>query len=228
MIGGARGTAPRRDRRARRRPLAAAQERDGRGVAQTAVVEGKRVAVVVPAYKEELLVADTIRGIPDFVDMIVVVDDCSSDATAERARATRDPRLEVIEHGREPGRRRRDRDGLRALPRPRRRRDVRDGGRQPDGSRRARARSSRPVARGETDYAKANRLVSGEAWQLIPRSRYLGNAVLSLLTKIASGLLARGRLAGRVTRRSRSTRCAASTSTVSIAATGFRTTCSST
>src|SRR3989441_6530942 len=44
-----------------------------------------------------------------------------------------------------------------------------------------------PVARGELDYAKANRLVSGQAWQLIPRYRYLGNAVLSLLTKIASG-----------------------------------------
>src|SRR5213075_765052 len=44
-----------------------------------------------------------------------------------------------------------------------------------------------PVARGEVDYAKANRLVSGQAWELIPRHRYLGNAVLSLLTKIASG-----------------------------------------
>jgi len=44
-----------------------------------------------------------------------------------------------------------------------------------------------PVARGEVEYAKANRLVSGEAWELIPRARYLGNAVLSLLTKIASG-----------------------------------------
>ena len=44
-----------------------------------------------------------------------------------------------------------------------------------------------PVARGEVDYAKANRLVCGEAWKLIPRTRYLGNAVLSLLTKIASG-----------------------------------------
>jgi glycosyltransferase involved in cell wall biosynthesis len=44
-----------------------------------------------------------------------------------------------------------------------------------------------PVARGEVDYAKANRLTTGQAWQLIPRTRYLGNAVLSLLTKIASG-----------------------------------------
>ena len=62
------------------------------------MVEGKRVAVVVPAYQEELLVADTIRGIPDFVDAILVVDDHSGDATAERARATGDPRLEVLVH----------------------------------------------------------------------------------------------------------------------------------
>jgi hypothetical protein len=46
---------------------------------------------------------------------------------------------------------------------------------------------ARPVARGEVDYAKANRLFTGRAWELIPRNRYLGNAVLSLLTKIASG-----------------------------------------
>jgi hypothetical protein len=45
----------------------------------------------------------------------------------------------------------------------------------------------RPVARGEVDYAKANRLFTGEAWKVIPRHRYVGNAILSLLTKIASG-----------------------------------------
>jgi hypothetical protein len=43
------------------------------------------------------------------------------------------------------------------------------------------------VAREEVDYAKANRLFTGQAWEVIPRYRYLGNAVLSLLTKIASG-----------------------------------------
>ncbi len=44
-----------------------------------------------------------------------------------------------------------------------------------------------PVARGDVDYAKANRLFTGEAWRVIPRTRYIGNAILSLLTKIASG-----------------------------------------
>jgi glycosyltransferase involved in cell wall biosynthesis len=150
------------------------------------LVEGKRVAVVVPAFDEELLVADTIRGVPDFVDVIVVVDDCSRDATVERARATRDPRLEVIEHPTNEG------VGGAIATGYARCRDLgvdvtcvmaADNQMDPDELETFVA----PVASGEVDYVKANRLVSGEAWQLIPRARYLGNAALSLLTKIASG-----------------------------------------
>jgi hypothetical protein len=44
-----------------------------------------------------------------------------------------------------------------------------------------------PVLRGEADYAKGNRLVSGDAWRHMPRVRYLGNSMMSFLTKIASG-----------------------------------------
>src|SRR5262249_36857237 len=44
-----------------------------------------------------------------------------------------------------------------------------------------------PVVRDEADYVKGNRLFRGESWQMIPHYRYLGNAALSLLTKIASG-----------------------------------------
>jgi hypothetical protein len=46
---------------------------------------------------------------------------------------------------------------------------------------------ARAVAAGECDYAKANRLSTGQAWQLIPKTRFFGNATLSVLTKIASG-----------------------------------------
>jgi glycosyltransferase involved in cell wall biosynthesis len=44
-----------------------------------------------------------------------------------------------------------------------------------------------PVCRGQVDYAKGNRLFTGEAWKMIPKVRYIGNAFLSLLTKVASG-----------------------------------------
>src|SRR5919201_4030473 len=67
------------------------------------MLEGKRVAVVVPAYNEERLIAETITGIPAFVDRIYVVDDHSSDGTAEAARALRDPQVEVIVHEQNEG-----------------------------------------------------------------------------------------------------------------------------
>ena len=44
-----------------------------------------------------------------------------------------------------------------------------------------------PVAKGAVDYTKGNRLFQGDAWKMIPRYRYLGNSLLSLFTKIASG-----------------------------------------
>ena len=48
-------------------------------------------------------------------------------------------------------------------------------------------RFAHTVAVGDCDYAKANRLTTGEAFEQIPKVRYFGNAILSLLTKIASG-----------------------------------------
>ena len=150
------------------------------------MVEGKRVAVVVPAYDEEDLVVETVRGIPDFVDRIYVVDDASRDGTAEQARAVADTRVELIRHERNlgvgaaivTGYRRALEEGIEVTC-------VMAADNQMDP---AELRDLvAPVARGEVEYAKANRLFSGEAWTVIPRTRYLGNAVLSLLTKIASG-----------------------------------------
>jgi len=150
------------------------------------MVEGKRVAVVVPAYREEHLVATTLRGIPDVVDRVYVVDDASPDETAERAREASDARTEVIVHEQNGGVGAAIVTGYkRALAE---RIDVvvvmaADNQMDPDEL----PSLVEPVARGEADYVKANRLFTGEAWSVIPHNRYLGNAVLSLLTKIASG-----------------------------------------
>jgi glycosyltransferase involved in cell wall biosynthesis len=150
------------------------------------MLDGKRVAVVVPAYDEERLVVETLAGIPDFVDRIYVVDDASRDATAERAATNGDSRVEVIRHERNggvgaaivSGYRRALEEGVDVTC-------VMAADNQMDPA--ELLGLVEPVARGEIEYAKANRLFSGEAWEVIPRTRYLGNAVLSLLTKIASG-----------------------------------------
>ena len=99
--------------------------------------------------------------------------------------------------------------------------------RQPDGPGRPRGIVA-PVARGEVDYAKANRLFTGQAWELIPQHRYLGNAVLSLLTKIASGYWHVADSQSGYTAISLDDARACSTSTASTRATASRTTCSST
>ncbi|HET6623939.1 MAG TPA: glycosyltransferase family 2 protein [Gaiellaceae bacterium] len=150
------------------------------------MLDGKRVAVVVPAYDEERLVAETIAGVPDFVDRAYVVDDASRDATGERAASTGDARVAVIQHPQNrgvgaaivTGYRKALEEGIDVVC-------VMAADNQMDPA--ELEGLVEPVARGEVEYAKANRLFSGEAWQVIPRTRYLGNAVLSLLTKIASG-----------------------------------------
>jgi glycosyltransferase involved in cell wall biosynthesis len=150
------------------------------------VLEGKTVAVVVPAYDEEELVATTIRGVPAFVDRIFVVDDASRDRTVTVARSAGDGRVEVIAHERNAGvgaaivtgYHRAVEEGLDVTC-------VMAADNQMDPA--DLEKIALPVVRGQLEYAKANRLITGEAWKVIPRSRYLGNAVLSFLTKIASG-----------------------------------------
>ena len=50
------------------------------------MLEGKTIAVVVPAYNEEKQIGMVIESMPDFVDRIVIVNDKSTDATAEVVR----------------------------------------------------------------------------------------------------------------------------------------------
>ncbi|MDQ2984951.1 MAG: glycosyltransferase family 2 protein [Actinomycetota bacterium] len=146
---------------------------------------GKSVAVVVPAYNEQELIGPTVSEIPDFVDAVFVVDDCSTDATAERAAAA-DPRVEVVYHEQNAGVGAAIVTGYkRAIAEEIDVTCVMAADRQMEPADLEKLVGA--VANGDTDYAKANRLFTTQAWDLIPRYRYLGNAILSFLTKIASG-----------------------------------------
>lgn len=149
----------------------------------------KTICVVVPAYNEEKLIGKVIETMPDYVDKIVVVDDVSKDNTVEVVNnhsATLGDRVVLIQHEENQGVGGAIATGYKWA------RDhemdvtvVMAGDAQMDPA--DLPALVDPIVSGETDYAKGNRLFTGRAWELIPRVRYLGNSLLSLLTKIASG-----------------------------------------
>src|SRR5215467_12400149 len=53
----------------------------------------KRIGVVIPAYNEEHHLRGVIRDAPDYVDCLIVVDDCSTDETAKIIESASDDRL---------------------------------------------------------------------------------------------------------------------------------------
>ena len=153
------------------------------------VYEGKTVAVVIPAYNEEKLIGQVITTMPEFVDLIIVVNDASTDETKERVEwyaNSLGERLHLISHAHNQGVGAAVASGYKeALSRQCDVVAVVDGDAQmdPDDLQRVLA----PIAHNQVDYVKGNRLFRGESWDMIPHYRYLGNAILSLLTKIASG-----------------------------------------
>jgi glycosyltransferase involved in cell wall biosynthesis len=149
----------------------------------------KTVAIVIPAYNEELLIGQTIDGVPDYVDFVVVVDDCSEDGTAVEIhlRVECQPeRIINLRHERNQGVGGAIATGYKWC------RDnkvdiavVMAGDNQMDPADLPALLD--PIVADKADYSKGNRLFTGDAWNIIPRARYLGNSALSLMTKIASG-----------------------------------------
>jgi glycosyltransferase involved in cell wall biosynthesis len=143
---------------------------------------------VVPAFNEELLIEKTLSSIPTFVDKIVVIDDASLDRTAEIVLrfVEGDARALLIKHTENGGVGAAISTGYVWC------RDnhidiavvmAGDGQMDPKDL----PSLLEPVVSGSADYAKGNRFLADDAWHRIPKLRYLGNTVLSFLTRIASG-----------------------------------------
>lgn len=150
--------------------------------------KNKSICVVIPAYNEETQIGMVIETMPDFVDRMVVIDDCSRDRTVEVVKGYQkgNPKIVLIAHEANQGvggaiasgyTWARD-NGFDAAA-------VMAGDGQMDPADLPALLD--PVVDNRADYSKGNRLFTGEAYKKIPKVRYYGNAFLSLFTKIASG-----------------------------------------
>jgi glycosyltransferase involved in cell wall biosynthesis len=157
------------------------------------MLEQRSVIVVVPAFQEENHVGDVVATMPSFVDAIVVVDDGSSDQTAERASI--DPRVRLVRH---PARRGVgaalttgyrtalssldlisssvcDEDAVAVM--------AGDGQMHPDDL----TGVVLPIVRGRADYVKGDRFGQTAVRRKMGLPRWFGGQVFSLLTSLAIG-----------------------------------------
>lgn len=154
--------------------------------------QASRVVVVVPAWDEAPRIARVLRGLPAWVDDIVVVDDASGDDTAGAARAASDGRVEVIRHQHNRGVGASIATGYRwAAERPGGARDafvVMAGDGQMDP--RDLPAVVDPIARGDADYVKGDRFAWHDAGvgRRMPASRRIGGLFFSWATSRAVGV----------------------------------------
>lgn len=203
------------------------------------MLNNKTIAVVVPSYNEESQIGMVIETMPEFVDRIVVVNDCSTDNTGNivqeyvekfKSKGTFLPsngkgykfkkniynKAEIVVHEQnlkeldyfvdfEVSNKENENDRIILIN------HLQNGGvgaaiatgykwakdnhidctavMAGDGQMDPDELESicLPIVRDEIDYVKGNRLIHRSALLVIPKIRYLGNSVLSILTKIASG-----------------------------------------
>lgn len=169
-------------------PVPLKYERPRRGGGFVPLYRDQRVAVVVPAYNEELLIGETLSSIPDFVTNVYVVNDCSNDRTGEIIDyyASQDPSIVPIHHDTNRGVGAAIVSGYKvALADDMQVIAVMAGDNQMDP--RFLPDLLDPIVNGRCDYTMGNRLINPEYRKSMSLWRFGGNVILTLLTKIASG-----------------------------------------
>ena len=146
-----------------------------------------KVSLVIPAYNEQRLIGPTLEGVPKIVDRVYVIDDGSTDRTAEIVRdfSRKDRRIILIKHAKNSGVGQAIITGYKKCIEDRADIAVVIGGdNQMDLA--DLPNFLEPIARGDADYVKGNRWL-WPSLEVMPKHRFLGNSLLSLMTKMASG-----------------------------------------
>lgn len=147
---------------------------------------GHRIAVCIPAYNVAEWIQPTLQGIPSWVDLIVVVDDASTDRTAESVREVQDSRIKLITHDKNRGVGGAMKTGFRAALEQRVDVVVKiDGDHQMDPKYLPALLD--PIVSGSCEMTKGNRFGFSEGIRTMPLVRWLGNQGLTFLNKFASG-----------------------------------------
>ena len=199
------------------------------------MLNNKTVAVVVPCFNEEKQIGGVLGTMPDFVDLIIVVNDQSKDATLQKVKGfiandTRGARsfekrvksysngiyagadnvaldieketeklfipyevasgmasrVILLTHSRNGGKGASVATGYKyALDHALDCTAIMDGDGQMNPAELERVCT--PIVTGQADYSKGNRFKHRNARQYMPPIRFYGNAILSILTKIATG-----------------------------------------
>lgn len=148
-----------------------------------------KIAVIIPAFNEGKLIEDTLNGVPAIVDRIFVVHDGSSDDTLDRIlRCQRnDRRIILIKHEKNMGLGQSLIDGYVASKNTS---DVDitavmagDNQMDPEDLPHLLDR----IIDDGFDYVKGNRLLHADVKTSMPRYRLIGNSILTILTKFATG-----------------------------------------
>jgi glycosyltransferase involved in cell wall biosynthesis len=148
--------------------------------------KGRKVAVVIPAFNVANQIGSVVKGIPDVVDEIVIVDDGSPDDLAGALWDLQDERVTIVRHAVNQG----------------------VGGAMVTGFRRALHGHADVVVKMDGDgqmdpaylpalldpivgagygYAKGNRFLYPDELRDMPTIRLIGSFALTFLTKLASG-----------------------------------------
>ena len=149
-------------------------------------IDGHTTAVIIPAYQAHDKIGGVLAGIPAYADWIIVVDDASTDGTADAVRRMIDRRIILLRHEKNTG----------------------VGGAMATGFAQAIKLGAFLIAKIDADgqmdpkyldrfarmciyhgcdYVKANRFGHLGAIPSMPKARLFGSVILSFLTKIASG-----------------------------------------
>lgn len=152
------------------------------------MIKNKKIAVVVPSFNEEKRITQVVTTMPSFVDHIIIVDDKSTDKTSKIVKDLSHKNNKIILkiHPKNQG------VGAAIVT------GYEEAVKQKDDVIAVMAGDAQmdpaelkdlclPIALNEAEYVKGNRFFYGQAWNMIPKVRYLGNSVLSLFTKISSG-----------------------------------------